>query len=527
MYEFEVIRWALTTIDGNPESPKQPGNEGSGTGYTNLELTDYGNDKEAYRWTALQTNHRAQDDYSRMIALEKMFTLTGAAFDNAARQRLDVEEWLRTLAYQSLVGPADAIFTGSNIHNFRLFFRPHDGLAMYMPWDWDSAFQRATNASLIGGGNIAKVVTVTPDNTRRYYSHLYDIVATTFNGPYMSRWTQHYGALAGQDYSSYLNYITQRAAFVLSQLPTTTAFSAVAGAVSSNGATTLTGSANIQVNSIEVNGLAYIPTWSSNTAWSITVPLATGSNTLILRALDKRGNAVPNAGTTLAITNPNNPGWPALRINEWLAENHAAVVDPSDNDTDDWFEIHNPTSQPVDLAGWKLSDTLAAPGLFVVPGGWSIPPGGYLLVWADNEPVQNAGAPTGGLHVSFKLDERGQTLLLTAPDNREIDRVTFGEQKEDESEGRYPDGGAAGTRLTLPSPGTANVLTRYVSVDFADASPSITITTTPGWLYQLETSSDLGNWAIASDPVTATSDTLTFPVSTIGSNRFFRIRVRR
>ncbi len=219
MYEFEVLRWNLATVDGNPESPKKPGNEGAGTGYANLEMQDWGNDKEAYRWNTLQLMHRDEDEFSRLITLEKLFSQNGAAFAANASSQLDVEAWLRTMAYQSLVGPADAVYTGSNIHNFRLYIRPNDGRAMYFPWDWDSAFLRATNAPLIGGGNIAKLVTANADLRRRYNAHLFNIVQTTFNTAYMSRWTQHYGAVAGQSFSSILSYIGARAAYVQSQLP--------------------------------------------------------------------------------------------------------------------------------------------------------------------------------------------------------------------------------------------------------------------------------------------------------------------
>jgi hypothetical protein len=529
MFEFEVLRWALTTIDGNPESPKLPGNEGAGTGYTNLELTDYGNNKEAYRWNSLQTMQRSEDEFTGVIALNKMFASSGASFAANAKQKLDVEAWLRTLAYQSLVGPADSAFTGSNIHNFRIYFRPNDGRSLYMPWDWDSAFQRGTNASLIGGGNIAKVVTSSADSTRRYYAQLADIIAKSFNTAYMSRWTQHYGTLAGQDYSSYLNYISQRAAYVSSQLPTSTPFAALAGAVSSNGAASITGTANIHIAFIEVNGLAYNPVWTSNTAWSITVPLAAGPNNLVLRGLDYDGNAVAGANASLEITNPNSSGWPALRINEWLASNETGLRDPADNDSDDWFEIYNPTDQPVDLAGWKISNLPDNTALFGIPPGWSVPAHGYLLVWADNEPVQNPSTPalTSGLHVNFKLRDEGETLLLIAPDNREIDRISFGAQMTDHSEGRYADGASLVVPMTLPSPGARNVFAWFAEIDFESPSPSLTVTTTPGFSYRLETSVDLENWTAASDPIIATGDTLKFPVELGGPQKFCRVRVAR
>ena len=529
MFEFEVLRWNLNTVDSNPESPKLPGNEGSGTGYTNLELQNWGNDKEAYRWNALQVMHRDEDDFTGLIALEKLFSQTGAAFATGATQQLDVDSWLRTLAYESLVGPGDAAYTGSNIHNFRLYMRPNDGRAMYLPWDWDSSFQRGTSASLIGGGNLAKVVSSSADFTRRYNAHLYNIIQTSFNTNYMARWTQHYGSLAGQDFSSFLSYIGNRATFVLSQLPTGTAFNATAGTVAANGTVSISGTANISVGTIEVNGALYLPVWSSNTAWNIVVPLGPGDNTLTIRGIDLNGSAVTGATSTMTINNPFTTGWPSLKINEWLAENDGAFLDPAGG-SDDWFEIYNPTDAPVSFGGWKLSDAPGSPTPFIVPSGWVIPAGGFLLVWADDEPAQNPTTPVAdsALHVSFKLRNGGDTIQLSTPDGHVVDLVTFGPQRADRSEGRFPDGSTSLTALSLPTPGTANTLT-MVSPPTVDASGStVHFTTTPGVRYTLQSSDDLVLWEdVAPSQVAAGTELSVTDRAPAGKQRFYRVQISR
>jgi hypothetical protein len=526
MFEMEVLRWSLATVDGNPESPKQPGNESGGTGYASLELQDYGNDPEAYRWNQFQAMHRSDDDYTSIIAVEKLFSQSGATFATNAAQLLDLDSWLRTLAYQSLVGPADAAYTGGTVHNFRLYFRPNDARAMYLPWDWDSSWIRSTSASLIGGGNVAKVITSSSDLTRRYYAQLYDLIATKYNTSYMGTWTAHYGARSGQDFSSILSYIGARASYVLSQLPAGTAFSAVAGSVSSNGAMTITGTAAIAIAQIEVNGVLYTPVWSSNTAWGILVPLAEGNSALTIRGIDAHGAAVNGATATLNVNNPYLSGWPALKINEWLAENDGFSVDPADGHSDDWFEIYNPTASPVNLAGWTITDQSAAP--LTVPSGWSIPAGGCLLIWADNEPAQNPATPgTGdGLHVNFKLSNEGESLQLSAPDGRVIDLLTFGEQHANHSEGRAPDGTAAITELTLPTPGGLNALTRITPIALGPNGASLRFTTTPGLRYTLQWSADLILWnAVAPEQIATGAElTITDP-SPAEDKRFYRVRV--
>ncbi|MES2707313.1 MAG: lamin tail domain-containing protein [Verrucomicrobiota bacterium] len=533
MFEMEVIRWATQTVDSKPESLKLPPGSGAGDGYQNYDVADYGTDKEAYRWTMLQSKSRSRDDYTRIVDMSRMFSKTGTAFDVEATQRLDKEEWLRTLAFQSLVGTADSVFTGSNIHNFRLYIRPGDGRALYMPWDWDSAYQLSSTAAVVGGGNFAKVVTSTPDNRRRYYWQLNDLVKSVFNTAYMTRWTQHYGTVAGESYSGILSYISSRAAYVRTQVPSTTAFTSTAGAVADGGILTLTGTANIDVLNLEVNGLIYQPVWTSNTAWRLSVPLAAGSSTLTIKGLDKNGTALTGAASSLTVENTSGPAsWPALRISEWMAENTSAVTDPADGKNDDWLELHNPTEQPVDLSGWRLSDNPATPALFTVPAGWSIPAKGFLLIWADEETAQNPAAPAAGnaLHAGFKLSKDGETLRLSTPDGREIDRVTFGAQTADRSEGRAPEGDpAAATALTLPSPGAANVLTRFLRLSLTAAAPEVEITTTPGWNYLPETSADLKTWLPAAPAATpAAGTTLALPVPVMdGTRKYLRVRVSR
>jgi len=144
--------------------------------------------------------------------------------------------------------------------------------------------------------------------------------------------------------------------------------------------------------------------------------------------------------------NTNNNGASApvtIFINEWLADNVASLADPADGNYEDWFELYNPGTNAVDLGGYYLTDTLANPTRFRIPAnGWYVvPAGGYLLVWADNEPDQNS-TNRPDLHVNFALSKGGEAIGLFAPDGTAIDVVTFGPQQTDVSQGRFPDGGA-------------------------------------------------------------------------------------
>jgi hypothetical protein len=151
-------------------------------------------------------------------------------------------------------------------------------------------------------------------------------------------------------------------------------------------------------------------------------------------------------------------------INEWLASNVSGEADPADGNFDDWFELYNPGSNTVDLAGYYLTDSLTNSAgqvidkfkyLITTNGAHTIAPHGYLLVWADNQDGQNTGpggAARPDLHVNFQLSKSGEAIGLFDANGVPIDYVTFGPQADDVSEGRIPDGGA----VIVAMPGAAS-----------------------------------------------------------------------
>jgi hypothetical protein len=152
-------------------------------------------------------------------------------------------------------------------------------------------------------------------------------------------------------------------------------------------------------------------------------------------------------------TNDGRSGPLVVFINEWMAGNLNYLADPADFNYEDWFELYNPATNEVDLAGFYLTDS-STNGLGVVTnkfkylittnGPHIIAPQGYLLVWADNESGQNTsgGVPRTDLHVNFALSLGGEAIGLFAADGTRIDWVGFGSQTNDVSQGRFPDGEA-------------------------------------------------------------------------------------
>lgn len=159
--------------------------------------------------------------------------------------------------------------------------------------------------------------------------------------------------------------------------------------------------------------------------------------------------------------NPATPGHSNLPppvqvfINEWVASN-TTLADPADGDLEDWFELYNAQSSPVDLSGYWLSDSLLP--RTAIPKGTIIAAKGFLLVWADNETEQNAPERLD-LHVDFALSRSGDDIVLLAPDGwRIIDKVDFEDQFTDVSQGRSPDGAGRIRTMSFPTPRGPNVI---------------------------------------------------------------------
>ena len=143
-----------------------------------------------------------------------------------------------------------------------------------------------------------------------------------------------------------------------------------------------------------------------------------------------------------------------LVINEFMASNSNTVRDPQ-GDYDDWIEIRNIGPYPIDVGNMYLTDNLATPTKWRIAGSrlgiTTIPPGGYLLVWADED------AASLGLHASFKLSAEGEEIGLFDSDGTTlIDSVVFPEQTSDISYGRDPNAPNNWRFLAVPTPGAKN-----------------------------------------------------------------------
>lgn len=162
----------------------------------------------------------------------------------------------------------------------------------------------------------------------------------------------------------------------------------------------------------------------------------------------------PLEGEELAAVHP-----APVRVNEVSADNSIYINDLYKRN--DWIELYNTTSEPVDVAGMYLSDNLSKSQKYQILADEAvttvIEPHGYLVVWADKL------TPVSQLHASFKLAAEGGDVLLTAADGSWADQLTYPAHYGDESVGLYPDGALAVYQMNTPTIAASNRISSYAT----------------------------------------------------------------
>lgn len=154
-------------------------------------------------------------------------------------------------------------------------------------------------------------------------------------------------------------------------------------------------------------------------------------------------------------------------LNEVMASNGATIPD-EDGDFEDWIELYNHGSSPVNLHGFGLSDDYDNPFRWTFPEV-VIEPGEFLLVWASGKDRKLPGEP---LHTDFRVARDGEEVLLTSPEGVRLDELTPREIPRDVSVGRRPDGTGMWFYFRQPTPGWSNVartLLHYWNFNDTDA----------------------------------------------------------
>lgn len=148
-----------------------------------------------------------------------------------------------------------------------------------------------------------------------------------------------------------------------------------------------------------------------------------------------------------------------VRINEISADNSIYVNDYYKKN--DWIELFNATSEPVDVAGMYLTDNLNKPTKFQITNDndvcTTIAPYGYLIIWADKLTTMSQ------LHASFKLAAEGGVVMLTSADQTWSDAIHYEPHLGTESVGLYPDGSNDVYVMNTPTIGKPNTISSYAA----------------------------------------------------------------
>jgi spore coat protein CotH len=146
---------------------------------------------------------------------------------------------------------------------------------------------------------------------------------------------------------------------------------------------------------------------------------------------------------------------PMPLFNELMSDNQASVADEA-GEYEPWLELYNPGLVGFDVGGMALQSVLTGTlwPPWLLPEGTIIPPGGFLLIWADGEPGE------GPFHASFRLDAGGGTVALldkALHGGGVVDEKDYGPLTPDLSFGRSQDGGEIWITFDPATPGWSNL----------------------------------------------------------------------
>jgi hypothetical protein len=136
------------------------------------------------------------------------------------------------------------------------------------------------------------------------------------------------------------------------------------------------------------------------------------------------------------------PASSSVRLNEILPVPGGTDWDKDGtaDELDEWIELYNEGTAPVDLSGWVLDDAEDGSDPYQIPANMVLEPGAFLVLYRQK---------TGLI-----LDDGGDTVRLLDPSGLVVDTVTFGEVGADASYNRSESG--SWYVGPLPSPSAPN-----------------------------------------------------------------------
>jgi hypothetical protein len=254
----------------------------------------------------------------------------------------------------------------------------------------------------------------------------------------MAPFAANFAALIpSQPWNGWLTDLGSRSANVLSQLMAPTAAGpnvpfniTTAGPLNVGAASTATinGTGWVNVRELRIAGSdrPLDVTWTTNTAWRITIPVDHTTGVVMIEAYDFRGNLIGSRSITITSTAPR-PIIDQLRLVELMYNSDG------DDDASEYIELTNISDTPIaSLAGVRFTSGLS----FTFP---NIPlaPGERILVVRDQagfEARYGTGLPVVGTYTGSVLDNSGERIILVDADGAVIQDFTY----NDNGDGWHP-----------------------------------------------------------------------------------------
>jgi hypothetical protein len=424
-----------------------------------------GEDKNAYTNTWFKQSNRSEDDWTDLVAMLRVMGTNDLFTTQNVREVVNVEQWLTHLAVMALFNSRETgLNTGDN-DDYYMYRGINDPRFILVFYDLDTILGEgssagSTTSSIFGAAALPAFNQFMrwPDFEPIYYQILQRLIDTTFS-------ETQFNAMLDQtlDYvptavrNRMKTWMNARRAYVRSviapnlpppTIPVVATLSGIPRSPTSLTSATLTvGGEGITHYRWKLNDGAY----GSETPVSTPIELSnSGEGTQTISVIGKNSANVWQSETSPTVRAWNvNPAWPAVRINEVLAQNNSAVN--HFGTFPDLIELYNEGAGAVDLSGMRLSDNPNNPNKFTFPNGTVLGAGQYLVLYANNPD----GTP--GIHLGFSLDRKGEGVYLydrAASGGGLLDSVEFGLQLPDFSIGRLNGGDWF---LTQPTFGAANV----------------------------------------------------------------------
>lgn len=270
-----------------------------------------------YRWNFQPHAVRGlANNYTNWFKLVDALNAPAASYFDGVEALVDTDEWMRTFAFEHMVGNWDTFgyVTGGNM----FAYKGKSGRWVLFPWDLDISFVANPPGSDLFQCDdpVLQRMNSHPPFRRAYWRALRDLA----NGPmsaaqvnafleprYAELRANGLGVASPDDIKS---FISQQRSFILGQL------SAVSPKMSlkfpatystNRSSLTLKGVAPVDVVQITLNGTPIPVTWSGVNEWTAVIRLDCGVTALQFGGLDAQLNPVTGPSTRITVNCPQSP----------------------------------------------------------------------------------------------------------------------------------------------------------------------------------------------------------------------------